>query len=644
MSKIAIAQPASAIDVGAADAKLVGAADASKVDAAFVIKERFLLTFQNLNYTVSTPKWMPAALTEGVPGQSKQILHNISGYARSGQTLAIVGSSGCGKTTLLDFLSDCPAHMGGVRSGAVLVNGKKMSKDFFKRHCAYVTQDDRLWGALTVRENLEMSASMYMSDADGDRAARVDLVLKQMGLESCQNTKAGNVLIKGCSGGQRKRLSVAMELMGAPAILFLDEPTSGLDSAAACKIMELLNRLANTNRMLLVCSIHQPASRIYYSFDTLMLLSMGRVAFSGSSEGAIQHFAGLGHTPQTVMNPADFLLDLTNPDFADREEVLKLVSNWSNDKTDAAIAQETAGADTLAKDTGAVTSVSFLAQVCSIMSRTFTVFARDPATYLGRFALFLQMSIIFGILYFNNAGGQASVMDKAYAVCWGMAIPSYMAICALPAFSFESMCYKKETKNGMYTAGAYTLATSLCQAPLVAVAAFVSSTPIYWMVGMNDDVSRYFTFVGLMFAFLYTVESLCIVIAILVPNFILGIGVVCAILSTFFVFNGIFAVAESIPWVLRWMLYISPHNYAYEGMLYTVYDGTTTTGFSECQTAQASGQSVLCFGTTGSQVLNAIPGIDSDNTLAKDFGALCGLALALRLVQYHLLNKISGKA
>ena len=123
MSKIAIAQPASAIDVGAADAKLVGAADASKVDAAFVIKERFLLTFQNLNYTVSTPKWMPAALTEGVPGQSKQILHNISGYARSGQTLAIVGSSGCGKTTLLDFLSDCPAHMGGVRSGAVLVNG-----------------------------------------------------------------------------------------------------------------------------------------------------------------------------------------------------------------------------------------------------------------------------------------------------------------------------------------------------------------------------------------------------------------------------------------------------------------------------------------------------------------------------------------
>ena len=104
------------------------------------------------------------------------------------------------------------------------------------------------------------------------------------------------------------------------------------------------------------------------------------------------------------------------------------------------------------------------------MSRTFTVFARDPATYLGRFALFLQMSIIFGILYFNNAGGQASVMDKAYAVCWGMAIPSYMAICALPAFSFESMCYKKETKNGMYTAGAYTLATSLCQAPLVAVA------------------------------------------------------------------------------------------------------------------------------------------------------------------------------
>ena len=401
MTKVAVAQPATAIDVGAA------LLDKERVDAAFVIKEKYVLTFQDLNYTVATPKWMPAALTEGVPGQSKQILHNISGYASSGQTLAIVGSSGCGKTTLLDFLSDCPPHQGGVRSGEVLVNGQKMTKDFFKRHCAYVTQDDRLWGALTVRENLEMAASMYMADADGDRAARVNLVLKQMGLESCQHTKAGNVLIKGCSGGQRKRLSVAMELMGAPAILFLDEPTSGLDSAAACKIMELLNHLATTNRMLLVCSIHQPASRIYYSFDTLMLLSMGRVAFSGTAEGAVQHFAALGHTPQTVMNPADFLLDLTNPDFADPEEVLQLVSKWSNEKTDAAIAQEIAGAGTLAKSTGGVTRVSFMAQVCSIMRRTFTVFARDPATYMGRFVLFLQMSVIFGILYFDNANDQA---------------------------------------------------------------------------------------------------------------------------------------------------------------------------------------------------------------------------------------------
>ena len=239
---------------------------------------------------------------------------------------------------------------------------------------------------------------------------------------------------------------------------------------------------------------------------------------------------------------------------------------------------------------------------------------------------------------------RSAVMDKAYAICWGMAIPSYMAICALPAMATESVCYKKESKNGMYTAGAYTFGTAVCQAPLVALAAFVSSTPIYWMVGMNSDAGRYFCFVALMFAFLYTVESLCVVVAILVPNFILGIGIVCAILSTFFVFNGIFAVAGSIPWVLRWMLYISPHNYAYEGMLYVTYDGTTTTGFDECQAAQAAGKSVLCFGTTGSQVLDAIPGIDSDNSLATDFGALFGLALMLRLVQYRLLNKISYKA
>ena len=146
MATVAVAQPAPkvAVDVGADTAN-------PQDEAAFVIDEQYTLTFKQLDYSVTTPKWMPAALTEGTPGETKQILHSISGHTSSGHTLAIVGSSGAGKTTLLDYLAMVPEHMGGVRTGEVRVNGAPLTKRFFKKKCAYVTQDNRLWGALTGR-------------------------------------------------------------------------------------------------------------------------------------------------------------------------------------------------------------------------------------------------------------------------------------------------------------------------------------------------------------------------------------------------------------------------------------------------------------------------------------------------------------
>ena len=124
----------------------------------------------------------------------------------------------------------------------------------------------------------------------------------------------------------------------------------------------------------------------------------------------------------------------------------------------------------------------------------------------------------------------------------------------------------------------------------------------------------------------------------------LGLGVVCGMLSTFFVFNGIFAVAEQIPWVLRWMMYISPHYYAFEAMMYTDFEGETFGGFDKCKADQLNGTIQLCFGTTGADVLEAIPGVDSDDTVRKDLIILFALALAMRFGQYSLLRRIAAKA
>eukprot|EP00954_Amorphochlora_amoebiformis_P011251 880307-Amorphochlora_amoeboformis.AAC.1 len=127
--------------------------------------EKYTLEFDDLKVSVSVPKWMPEFATPGVPGQTKHILKGISGRVSSGQVLAIIGASGSGKTTLLDTLANTPIMAGGERTGHVMVNGIEMTDNFFKAHCAYVHQDDRLWGALTVYENLDLAAKLYQPKA-----------------------------------------------------------------------------------------------------------------------------------------------------------------------------------------------------------------------------------------------------------------------------------------------------------------------------------------------------------------------------------------------------------------------------------------------------------------------------------------------
>ncbi|CAN0166070.1 unnamed protein product, partial [Ectocarpus sp. 8 AP-2014] len=224
--------------------------------------------FRDVRLSVEVSK-IKASLMGGIAGV-KKILRGVSGAVESGQILAIIGSSGSGKTSLLDVLvGRINANTKGLHiTGNVTVNGKAMSKSFFLENAAYVPQEDRLWSALTVRENLMFACKMYMpnmSRAECDH--RVDEVLTSLGLESCQHTKVGNIFLKGISGGQKRRTSIGVELVVQRKILFLDEPTSGLDAASASGIMDLLRRLASETGVIIITSVHQPSSRVFNSFD-----------------------------------------------------------------------------------------------------------------------------------------------------------------------------------------------------------------------------------------------------------------------------------------------------------------------------------------------------------------------------------------
>ncbi|KAJ1413448.1 P-loop containing nucleoside triphosphate hydrolase protein, partial [Ochromonadaceae sp. CCMP2298] len=296
----------------------------------------------------------------------KRILHGISGEACSGQLLAIMGPTGCGKTSLLNVLAarvPSANSWGASLTGSVTVNGQPMREAHFRTLSAYVMQDDRMYAHLTVAESLLYAAHFYLpsSVSQAEKGALVQEVISELGLNKAKDTIIGDEKKRGVSGGERKRANIGVQLISGPAVLFLDEPTTGLDSFQAQAVMQCMRDIARRGR-LVVTVIHQPRSSIYDMFDRLLLLSEGRAIYLGpcagvgglgkgglglalpclfpvnpaeaeveaeaeadevpkdpgdsgygtSAVGA--YFAHLGHPLPAYTNPADFLLDLLSPD------------------------------------------------------------------------------------------------------------------------------------------------------------------------------------------------------------------------------------------------------------------------------------------------------------------------------------------
>ena len=198
-------------------------------------------------------------------------MHDLSFTLHSGELVAIMGGSGVGKSTLLSLLN------GNLRpqSGSITINGHDISEPQAKALIGFVPQDDLLIEELTVYENLWFTAKLCFDDMpDSEIDAKVMSVLVQLGLDAAKDLKVGSPINKYISGGQRKRLNIALELIREPAILYLDEPTSGLSSTDTEKVINLLRELTGRGK-LIVANIHQPSSDVYKLFDRLWLLDKG---------------------------------------------------------------------------------------------------------------------------------------------------------------------------------------------------------------------------------------------------------------------------------------------------------------------------------------------------------------------------------
>ncbi|KAJ2854051.1 hypothetical protein GGI22_004632, partial [Coemansia erecta] len=263
-----------------------------------------VLSWTDLNYDVKTK--------DGV----RRILTNISGSIYPGELVAIMGSSGAGKTTLLNVLSG--RVQGGKLYGDIKFNGAKRNPHDFKRMLAYVEQDDMMHATLSVKETLTVSAKLRLPSkkyTDEEKIQRVDDVMRQLRLSHIADTNIGGPGMRGVSGGERKRVSIGIELVTDPSILVLDEPSSGLDSSSAEMVVKLTKDMARERNLSTLMTIHQPSAEMVAQFDKLILLAQGKLVYMGPADQALRYFEQLGH-PSTNPNPANFYIDLMTIDFA----------------------------------------------------------------------------------------------------------------------------------------------------------------------------------------------------------------------------------------------------------------------------------------------------------------------------------------
>lgn len=227
---------------------------------------------------------------------------------KSGEYLAILGASGAGKTTLLNYLSAKDISRNLKKRGEILVNGVDRKKIPFSKYIAYVQQEDILFQTMTVRECLMFAAKLKLPPRVNYRA-KVNQIIADLKLTKAADTKIGGPLVKGVSGGERKRCSIGVELITDPNLIFLDEPTTGLDSFTATNVMEVLRDLARSGRTV-ISTIHQPNSDIYNMFDKLMLLGLGKLIYFNKANKSERHFEKIGYPVPALSNPADHYLQI----------------------------------------------------------------------------------------------------------------------------------------------------------------------------------------------------------------------------------------------------------------------------------------------------------------------------------------------
>ncbi|KXS19595.1 hypothetical protein M427DRAFT_41906 [Gonapodya prolifera JEL478] len=568
-------------------------------------------------------------------GLSKSVeriaIEDLSVTFVGGRFTGILGASGAGKTSLLSFISGTATDVNGLLerttySGQIFYGGNSgLSRDAIKSSVALVRQHDpSLPSALTVRETLQYAAKLRLWNHDAaHQESRINNILQLLRLLDCANTVVGDENIKGVSGGERRRLSIALTLLADPSVLILDEPTTGLDSLAARSVMVVLKDICTKSGKTIICSLHNPSTEAFNMLDDVLLLARGgRVVYSGSTAGVSDFFASQDMPISQDENPADFIVDAMSIDMVSEERL-----NRSTARVDSLVRgfQEYSGTGA-SKEAHAAEQVDNAVDITSrltiraaplskavptLLSRTLKQAVRDPEELMMR----ITSSPIGGLLGVATWGRMPdsvlSIQSRnggfLLAVISGHGTSMFNVI---TFFHRDLNLFTREYQERAYNMSAYFVKHTIFELLCEIISAVATVAIFGFGVGYNiPDAKAFFLWTSLFILLQHAGEATAVIFLCLLPSYQAGIAAAVTFAGATVVQGGF--VAINAPAFLEYFNYLSPMRHALRALLENEYTGITLRGL-DCPPGpfgcgeEVSGASVLELLGLGSESITLL--------------------------------------
>ena len=647
-----------------------------------------LVQWRGLTYT----PW----IRSGSSRRRQAVFSNVHSSARPGHLCALMSPSGAGKTSLLTVLAGfCDP---GDVAGIILVNGRP-SQALPKRRVGFVFQDDLLLSSLTPYEIVLFAATLKLppSIRQAARVERVNALLDLLGLRHVADKVVGSPTAdrRGISGGERKRCSIASEMVTGPSLLIADEATTGLDATTALSTMTALRTLANTGLTVMV-SIHQPQTRIFELFDTLLLMNGGFAVFDGPASAAVPYFEhrlGLQLPPQT--NAADWLLDLCvqvlpQPSGAETGSVTSSAAlHWADSgllawlaslarsacgrprtpRTSSSVAGSDSGTmqpfDGAALSSSRTPSYADLTELDgSAQGGAWTLEAlpeelpnaggpKFPTGWLTQLSVLLQrcnkqqrgssltlvsacqaagQAFLTSILWARMPLNDAFINERLSLLFFLLiAIGNVAVNASIATFSSERPLLVRERAKGMYRMSAYFLAKTMTDGFNTVLLPILVAVCVYWAADLRPSAPAFFVFLSGFTLSLLVAQSLGLALSIVIREVRFALVLAPTITLYSLIAGGFYIRLDKFPTWLLWISRLSFARYAYTGLVVNEFRGRSF----ECSVAGDPQYGSSCP-VTGEAVISNLA--MSGESVGFNYAILIVFQVGLRLASYLCLR------